>query len=77
MAGLVFWQTLDLSISQRCNRFNQRPWASRFFGTVSRLGDGVFWYCLTAMVAVVGGWSQGPLAAAWMLAVGRGMHDCL
>jgi undecaprenyl-diphosphatase len=69
-ARLVQLELLDLRIAEQCNRFNQLPYVSRFFGTVSRLGDGVFWYCLAGMIALLGGWPTGLLSALWMLAWG-------
>lgn len=37
------------------NRANRRAGVSRFFGAVSRLGDGVFWYLLMAALLLAGG----------------------
>lgn len=50
----------DLAICASCNRLNHRPVLSWLFGTVSRLGDGVFWYLLMLSMPLTGsgGWFQ-------------------
>lgn len=51
----------DLRICTSFNRLNHRPTLSRFFGSVSRLGDGVFWYVLMLAMPLIdsqGGWYQ-------------------
>ncbi|HEX6833055.1 MAG TPA: phosphatase PAP2 family protein [Rudaea sp.] len=53
----------------RVNRWAARRTIGRFFGVVSRLGDGVFWYTLMIAIAVLGG-SRGPLAALHMALAG-------
>jgi undecaprenyl-diphosphatase len=40
-----------------------------FFGGISRLGDGIFWYALMAVLVFVGG-ARGALAAAHMALTG-------
>jgi len=52
--------TWDLSSTRSLNQLNQLPSWSRFFGVVSRLGDGVFWYVLAAIIALADG-----LAGIW------------
>ncbi|MFW5845144.1 MAG: phosphatase PAP2 family protein [Planctomycetota bacterium] len=46
--------------SRTCLAFNDlnrtRPW-SLFFATVSRLGDGVFWYSLMLVLPIYDGWA--------------------
>ncbi len=51
------------------NRLNRRRWASVLFGAVSRLGDGVFWYTLMALLPLVYGWQEWRLVGT-MLATG-------
>jgi len=55
-----------------CRLFNalngRRGWGA-FFATVSRLGDGVFWYTLIGSLAIFGG-AAGALAAVEMLVCG-------
>jgi len=51
----------ELAVCQLCNRFNRRRVISRFFGAVSRLGDGGFWYGLMLVLPLV----HGP-QAAWV-----------
>jgi hypothetical protein len=60
MTALQVWQTLDRRSGEWrwCLLWNR--WAAqralvRFFGIVSRLGDGAFWYVLIATLALFGG----------------------
>ena len=53
----------------RANRACTRLWIRRAFATVSRLGDGVFWYGLMTALVVLDG-LDGALAAAHMAATG-------
>ncbi len=41
---------LDLSLCLRFNHASQYAWVRRLFRTVSRLGDGVFWYSLMILL---------------------------
>lgn len=43
---------LDLSLCLRFNHASQYLWVRRLFRTVSRLGDGVFWYALMILLLV-------------------------
>jgi undecaprenyl-diphosphatase len=55
-----------------CERANQRAHGTRwvpFFGFFSRIGDGVVWYLLMALLIVFGG-TRGALAALHMAAIG-------
>ena len=51
------------------NRWGARRAVGRFFGAISRLGDGVVWYVLMLVLATCGG-TRGALSAAQMLATG-------
>ncbi|MDE2280560.1 MAG: phosphatase PAP2 family protein [Xanthomonadaceae bacterium] len=63
--GLAF----DRRVCLAANRWGTRRAVGVFFGIVSRLGDGVFWYALMlALVAVDG--RRGGLAAAHMAVTG-------
>lgn len=63
--SLVFDRRLCIA----ANRWGARRAVGAFFGIVSRLGDGVFWYSLMlALVAVDG--RRGLIAAAHMAATG-------
>ncbi len=42
----------DARLCVRLNRFAQKPWIRRFFGAVSRLGDGMFWYALMGLLLI-------------------------
>ncbi len=46
---------LDLGLCQLFNRANRRHHVGRFFALVSRLGDGLFWYSLMAMLPLLFG----------------------
>ena len=39
------------------NRWGHRNGVRRFFALVSRLGDGVAWYSLMALIVLLDGWS--------------------
>ncbi len=55
-----------------CERANQRAHGTRwvpFFGFVSRVGDGVVWYLLMALLIAFGG-ARGVLAALHMAGIG-------
>lgn len=57
-AGGTFidWVTRhELPVCVALNRFCWRRGARRFFGAVSRLGDGVFWYCCMGALPLVHG----------------------
>jgi undecaprenyl-diphosphatase len=51
------------------NRWGARRMVGLFFGAISRLGDGVFWYTLMAVLALFGG-RDGIAAAAHMAVTG-------
>lgn len=53
----------------RANALCGRTATRRFFSLISRLGDGVFWYCLMAGLALLGG-RHGVNAALHLAAIG-------
>ena len=59
--------TLEYAWCLRLNRGCSRPLVRRFFAVVSRLGDGVFWYVLMAVLPIVYG-AAGLYPALRMLA---------
>ena len=59
----------DRRVCVAANRWGTRRAVGVFFGTVSRLGDGVFWYALMLALVVFDGW-RGLQAAAHMAATG-------
>ena len=61
--------SLDGRVCAMANRWGTRRLVGLFFGTISRLGNGVFWYMLMTAVALLGG-HRGQLAAAHMAATG-------
>lgn len=60
---------LDGRVCIAANRWGTRRAVGLFFGAISRLGDGVFWYALMAVLAVVGG-AHGAVAAVHMALTG-------
>lgn len=60
---------IDLSLCLLLNRGSTRPMVRRLFATVSRLGDGVFWYSLMAVWPLLYGGS-GLRATLHMVVVG-------
>jgi undecaprenyl-diphosphatase len=60
---------LDVRLCMLANRIARRNPTLRFFRVVSRLGDGVFWYLLTAAMPLLLG-QHGLTAAIHMLLAG-------
>jgi len=60
---------LDRRVCLAANRWGARRLVGIFFGTVSRLGDGIFWYALMAVLALMGG-HRGLITATHMAATG-------
>ncbi len=58
---------LDRRVCVLANRWGTRRAVGMFFRVISRLGDGMFWYALMAVMALVGG--QRGLGAALRMAV--------
>jgi undecaprenyl-diphosphatase len=69
MATLLSLPGFDRHLCVVANRWGARRAVAGFFGTISRLGDGVFWYTLIALLAVFGG-RHGTIAALQMLLTG-------
>jgi len=70
MRSLWFaWNGLETRTCQLANRVNLNRLGSTLFGTVSRLGDGVLWYVLMAVLPLVAG-AQGLLLSARMAVTG-------
>jgi len=59
----------DRRVCVAANRWGTRRAVGVYFGAISRLGDGMFWYTLMLSLAVLGGW-RGMHAAAHMAATG-------
>lgn len=59
----------DVALCLLLNRGSSRPAIRLLFATVSRLGDGVFWYALMAVWPLLYG-TPGLLASLHMVAVG-------
>jgi undecaprenyl-diphosphatase len=60
---------VELPLCLALNRWGAKSFVHGFFSTVSRLGDGAFWYALMAALAVAGG-PRGAAAALHMAATG-------
>ncbi|MEP7184234.1 MAG: phosphatase PAP2 family protein [Rhodanobacter sp.] len=60
---------LDRRVCVLANRWGARRAVGLFFGVISRLGDGVFWYALMAVLVLLGG-QRGLAASAHMAATG-------
>lgn len=60
---------LDRQLCQWANRWGTRRAVGLLFGTVSRLGDGLFWYALMGAIAVLGG-HRGIWVASHMAVTG-------
>jgi len=74
MSTLELWQNLEARSGEwrlclACNRWGTRRAIIRFFSTISRLGDGVFWYTLMATIAIFGG-ARAHIAALHMALIG-------
>lgn len=59
----------DQRLCISANRWGARRTVAQFFGAVSRLGDGIFWYALMLALAIFGG-APGAIAAGQMLLTG-------
>lgn len=59
----------DVNLCFSLNRLCRQHALKNYFTTVSRLGDGVFWYALIALIALFGGHARW-LAAGNIIAVG-------
>jgi undecaprenyl-diphosphatase len=83
MAAAASWlarfEDAEVRLCLRVNRSCERPRVLRLFATVSRLGDGVFWYGLMLLLPVLHG-AEG-LATSMRLAVaallGLAIYRCL
>ena len=74
MSTLQIWQRFERRSGEwrwclRWNRWAAQRAAVGFFGVVSRLGDGVFWYALMLAMALAGG-TPGRIAATQMALTG-------
>ncbi|MFT6914216.1 MAG: undecaprenyl-diphosphatase [Motiliproteus sp.] len=47
--------SLEIDLCERLNRTCRRPWMQRYFATISRLGDGPFWYALMLLLPLIYG----------------------
>lgn len=69
---LTIWKRFnaaEMVLTLHFNRGCRRRLVARFFGAISRVGDGMLWYALIALLPLVYGW-PGLHAGATMLGVG-------
>ena len=69
----TFWQRMDRAEQALCRRVNrscQRRTVQTFFVVVSRLGDGILWYALMAVIALADP-VDGPATALRMAIAAR------
>jgi undecaprenyl-diphosphatase len=71
---MTTWQRLEAGSAERrlclaMNRWGARHALRRFFGVISRLGDGMFWYALMGVLAALGG-TRGIVCALHMALTG-------
>jgi undecaprenyl-diphosphatase len=66
----------ELRLCLSMNRYGERPCVRRAFALVSRLGDGVFWYSLMAMLPLVNGLAglQASLHLAFVGLIALGLY---
>jgi undecaprenyl-diphosphatase len=62
-------QAFDPRLCRAASQWARRRGVHRFFGVISRLGNGAFWYGLMAALAAFGG-TRGIVAALQMLVTG-------
>lgn len=62
-------RTFDPRLCRAASHWARRRGIHQFFGVISRLGDGWFWYGLMAVLAALGG-TRGIVAALQMLGTG-------
>lgn len=77
--GLIRLDALDYRVCIAFNLTSRRPAVRLFFKAVSRLGDGIFWYALMTVLALLGG-AAGRTAALQMgltALVGVGIYKLL
>ncbi len=60
---------LEFAFCRQFNRFVEFPRLERFFKGISRLGNGIFWYTLMVLVALLDS-QQGMSVALHMIVVG-------
>jgi undecaprenyl-diphosphatase len=64
---------LDLALCLRCNRLSRFPFWRDAFRAIGRLGNGVFWYMLMAVLPSVYGAAAWPTVGRMALAGGGGL----
>ena len=66
-------EQLELPICQYFNRANNYKFIRRFFKLVSRLGDGIFWYCAITITVLFHGKEAVPAAAHMLVTATLGV----
>lgn len=68
-ASMLRSLAFDRRVCVAANRWGARRAVGVFFGAISRLGNGLFWYALMLALVALDGW-RGLLAAAHLAATG-------
>ena len=73
------FDSAELSLCMKFNRWSKRQTVRRSFAVVSRLGDGVFWYTLMLLLPFLYGLQGIHLALQFMLTAGVGLalYKCI
>jgi undecaprenyl-diphosphatase len=66
---VILLPAIEMPLCLALNRWGARSLVHGFFATISRLGDGVFWYALMAALALAGG-ARGAMAALHLAVAG-------
>ncbi|PIQ37580.1 MAG: phosphatase PAP2 family protein [Lysobacterales bacterium CG17_big_fil_post_rev_8_21_14_2_50_64_11] len=69
IARVQRWVARDSAWTAAANRWGHGRWVRAYFATISRLGDGLFWYALMALIVIADGY-RGLTASAHMAATG-------
>ncbi len=69
MSLLNRFNQTEIQLCLAFNRMNQQPRISQFFGIISRLGDGLFWYLIMLALPLIHG-QEAWLASIHMMVVG-------
>jgi undecaprenyl-diphosphatase len=66
---MMLLPVIEMPLCLALNRWGAQSLVHGFFATISRLGDGVFWYALMAALALAGG-ARGAMAALHLAVTG-------
>jgi len=66
-------EAADLALCLHCNRLSHYGFWRSLFRSISRLGNGIFWYTLMAALVLTQGQAALPVVARMLLAAGLGL----